>query len=66
MSEKRYIPRDPKGKSIEHLAGDLRHQAIANIKGAFPSESLNHWKDLQEEGWIVIDREGPVQSSMFD
>jgi hypothetical protein len=65
MSEKRFIPRDPKGKSMEHLAADIRTQAIAKIKAAYPSDSWNHWKDLQEEGWIVLDLEGPPQQELY-
>ena len=65
MSEKRYIPRDPRGKSQEHLASDLRSHAIAKIKAAHPSESWSHWKDLQEEGWLVLDRNSPPQIDMF-
>ena len=66
MSEKRYIPRDPRGRSMESLSSDLRSHAIRKIKEAYPSESFTHWEDLQEEGWLIIDRDGPVQSAMFN
>ncbi|MCK5610691.1 hypothetical protein KAR91_52950 [Candidatus Pacearchaeota archaeon] len=65
MSDKRYIPRDPRGRSMESLASDLRSHAIRNIKEAYPSESFTHWKDLQEEGWKILDRSGPPQIDMF-
>ncbi|MCK5603687.1 hypothetical protein KAR91_17505 [Candidatus Pacearchaeota archaeon] len=65
MSEKRYVPRDPRGQSRELLAADTRHQAISNVKAVEETESLYPWGELQEAGWLIIDREGPVQSSMF-
>ena len=66
MSEaKRYIPRSPSGVSMDLLSADTRHQAIANIKAKYPVEGAEHWKELQKEGWIVIDTSGPPQQEMY-
>ena len=66
MSEaKRFIPRSPEGKSREDLGDYTRHDAIANIKAKYPVEGAEHWKELQKEGWIVIDIESPVQQEMY-
>ncbi|MCK5606263.1 hypothetical protein KAR91_30465 [Candidatus Pacearchaeota archaeon] len=63
--EKRFIPRSPSGKSLEGLGADTRHQAIANIKAKYPVEGKEHWKELQKEGWVVIDTSGPPQFEMY-
>ena len=63
--EKRYVPVSPKGKDQSLLSADTRTQAIANIKAANPSESRLHWKELQEQGWVVLDTDSPVQQQLY-
>jgi hypothetical protein len=63
--EKRFIPRSPSGQSMESLGSATRHQAIANIKAKYPVEGIEHWKELQKAGWIIIDTSGPPQFEMY-
>lgn len=66
MSEaKRYIPRSPRGQSMEALGADTRHQAIEGLKGLIPTESIHPWDELQKAGWKIIDRDGPTQQELY-